>query len=112
LSTTARRRTDELAPDIQPRHLTPQPRDRTPPFVLLRQAENDILITPFSKRSKGPSPDETALVKSVAHLLVRNLPAGCFWIDARDSSATPAILAVSQLRRRLIDYASFHIRIN
>jgi hypothetical protein len=51
------------------------------------------------------------LVKNVAQSLPRDLPAGCFWFDPRDGRATPAAIAVPQLRRRMLDCATFNVRL-
>jgi hypothetical protein len=96
-------------PDRQPlRHQAPAPAERIPPFVLLRQIDGDILIAPFPRDAL--SPEAAVLVKAVAQNLKRDLPAGCFWVDPRDGRATPAAIAVPQLRRRMLDCASFNVR--
>jgi len=56
------------------------------------------------------SPENVLLVKTVASRLSPNLPAGCFWITVPDGRATPAAIAIPQLRRRMLDCASFNVR--
>jgi hypothetical protein len=90
------------------RHETPPSVGRIPPFVLLRQVEGDVLIAPFSRG--GLSPENALLVKTVASRLARDLPAGCFWVDAQDGRATPAAIGIKQLRRRIHENASFNVR--
>jgi hypothetical protein len=88
-----------------------QPAERMPPFLLVSEASSLVLIAPFAKRPRGPTPEETALVRTVARRLVPNLPADRpLWIDPHDGTATPAALGEGQLRRRLIDNASFNVR--
>jgi hypothetical protein len=88
----------------------PPPVARTPPFLLAADADGaPILICPFRKRKSGPSREEMALVRSVAGRLER-LPGGPVWIDPRDGSMTPAAIGADQVRRRLIDDASFTVR--
>jgi hypothetical protein len=50
----------------------------------------------------GPSPAAFASSSS--------LP-GSVWIDAYDGTATPAVIGEGQLRRRLVDNASFDVRV-
>jgi hypothetical protein len=89
----------------------PQPEGRTPPFVLVRDEgdEADVLIAPFAIRPSGPTAAEVESVKAVASRLVRDLPAGSYWI-AQDGTATRAMIEPGQLRRRLTDCASFDVR--
>jgi hypothetical protein len=71
-----------------------------------------VLIAPFPKRAHGLTPAEVALVQAVAgHLRNRSTaPDGPCWIDASTGSTTPAAIGEGQLRRRLIDCASFEVR--
>jgi hypothetical protein len=104
------RRTGPL-PDREPlRSDAPAPVGRVPPFVLMRSFDGDVLIAPFPRREGGPSPNEAAIARSVACSLARDLPAGCWWVDVRSGSATPAAIAIPQLKRRLLDCASFNLR--
>jgi hypothetical protein len=64
-----------------------------------------------AERPRGPTPEETTLPKRVARRLVLDLPGGARWIDPREGTATPAALGEGQLRRRLIDHASFDVRL-
>jgi len=88
------------------------PPERVPPFLLVLPPNSLglVLIAPFRKRKSGPSPQEVALVRAVAGRLVGNLPAGPCWVDPRDGSMTPAAIGADQVRRRLIDDASFDVR--
>jgi hypothetical protein len=88
-----------------------QPAERTPPFLLIREASILVLIAPFAKRPHGPTPEEVALAQTVARRLVIDLPAGPHWINPSDGTATPAVLGEGQLRRRMIDNASFNVRL-
>ena len=98
-------------PDRQPlRHDAPAPSERIPPFVLMRQLDGDVLIAPFAKRAGGLSPSENVMVQAVAQRLARDLPAGCWWVDPQNGRATSATIAIPQLRRRLLDCASFTVR--
>ncbi len=104
----AKLRTGPL-PDREPgRHQAPPPVGRVPPFVLIRQLDGDVLLSPFPR--DGLSAEAAILVKAVAVRLARDLPAGVFWVDAQDGRATPATIAVPQLKRRLLDNASFNVR--
>ena len=84
----------------------PAPQDRTPPFLLTLDGPDLVLIAPFPKRPRGPTPGEAALVHEVAGHL-RNLS---LWIDARDGTATLASIGEGQLQRRMLDCASFNLR--
>jgi hypothetical protein len=96
-------------PDRQPlRHQAPPPAERVPPFILVREIAGDVLLTPYPRNAM--TPEATVLVKAVVHSLKRDLPAGCYWVDPSDGRATPATLAVPQLRRRLEDCASYNVR--
>jgi hypothetical protein len=77
--------------------------------MLFREAGGDVL-TPFPR--DGVSPETAVLVKTVAQSLKRDLPAGCYWVDPQDGLATPAAIAIPQLRRRLLDCASFNVRVS
>jgi hypothetical protein len=88
-----------------------QPVERTPPFLLMREASSLVLIAPFAKRPRGPTPAELELVGMVARRLAPDLPADRpLWIDPSDGTATPAAIGEEQLRRRMIDCASFNVR--
>jgi hypothetical protein len=102
-------RTGPLPDPHQPRHRAPVPLDRLPPFLLLRQADGDVLIAPFPRN--GMSPEAEAVVKTVARGLTRDLPAGCWWVDPRDGRTTPAAIAEPQLKRRMLDCATFNVRV-
>jgi hypothetical protein len=69
------------------------------------KVEGDVLIPPFSRA--GLSPENVLLVKTVASRLSPNLPPGCFWISVQDGRATPAAIAIPQLRRRMLDLCEF-----
>jgi hypothetical protein len=87
----------------------PAPPSRVPPFVLMRQLDGDLLITPFPRDRL--SPEAAVLVKTVALRLARHLPAGCFWVDTQDGRVTPPTIAIPQLERRLLSIcASFNVR--
>jgi hypothetical protein len=85
------------------------PSERTPPFLLARDgAGAAVLIAPFPKRRRGPTPEELTIVQAVAEHL-RSLPPqlrGAAWIDTCDGTVTPAAIGEGQLRRRLTDNAS------
>ena len=99
------------------RHASAMPIERLPPFLLVPQPADDprlagILIAPFPRRSRGLTPDEAALLQAVSGHL-RNLPGqprGPVWIDAHTGAATAAAIGEGQLRRRLIDCATFNVR--
>jgi len=87
------------------------PPERMPPFLLTLDGADLVLIAPFPKRPRGPTPDEVALVRTVAGHL-RNIPAPGrrpVWIDPRDGTATPAAIGEGQIRRKLFDCASFDV---
>ena len=91
----------------------PTPQERIPPFLLTRQDDgNTVLITPFAKRRGGLTSEEAAQVQTVAEHLRNLAPArGSVWIDVHTGAATAAAIGEGQLRRRLIDCASFNVRI-
>ena len=84
----------------------PAPAERTPPFLLTLDGPDLVLIAPFPKRPRGPTPGEAALVQAVTEQL-RNFSV---WIDPRDGTATPATIGEGQLQRRMLDCASFNVR--
>jgi hypothetical protein len=87
----------------------PAPPSRVPPFVLMRQLDGDLLITPFPRDRLYPRP--VVLIKMVGLRLARHLFAGCFWVDTQDGRVTPPTIAIPQLKRRLLSIcASFNVR--
>ena len=88
----------------------PPPVGRTPPFLLVREGAGLVLLTPFRKRRRGLTPGEAALVRTIAERLAEDdMPVGICWIDPQDGTATAAQIGEGQLRRRLIDDASFSV---
>lgn len=107
-------RTHGLPDPRQWRYKAPMPVGRVAPFLLVPHPEDGtdlVLIAPFAKRRRGPTSDENAVVQAVAgHLRKIPVPDGSLWIDPRDGTATPAAIGEGQVRRRLIDNASFNVR--
>lgn len=99
-------------PRCKYRQFAPIPPDRMPPFLLTPDGADLVLIAPFPKRPHGLTPSEAALVQAVAgHLRKVPVPGrGSVWIDPRDGTTTPAAIGEPQIRRRLIDNASFNVR--
>ena len=90
----------------------PPPAARIPPFLLARDGDELVLIAPFARRRRGPTQAEAAIVTTVAgHLRTLSPVRGPVWIDPHDGHVTPAAIGEGQLRRRLVDCASFGVRL-
>ena len=86
------------------------PAGRTPPFLLIRDGADVVLIAPFAKRAR-PSASGVALVQTVAgHLRSLTKSCGSVWIDPETGRTTPAAIGPGQVRRKLFDCASFNVR--
>ena len=87
------------------------PPERSAPFLLTRDGDDLVLITPFASRRSGLAPAEVALTRDVvAHLRGLATPGSPIWIDPTSGAVIPASIGEGQLRRRLNDCASFEVR--
>ena len=97
-------------PRTKYRAWAPTPAERSPPFLLVHDGAELVLIAPFAKRPRGPAPHEAAIVRAVAeHLSKQPTARGPVWIDPATGTMTPAMIGGGQLQRRLVDNASFGV---
>ena len=92
------------------RYRGPAP-ERTPPFLLVPDGGDLVLVSPFPKKRTGLTPEQRNIVQDVAKgLRTLSAPRGSVWIDPQDGRVTPAVIGEGQLRRRLFDCACFNVR--